>query len=584
MALANPTCQNSWSDSDGDGWGWENNASCTMPTSTTSNAGSSSNSHHPSCSNSSFDPDGDGYGWENSRTCIVVESNSSGNNSADTSINQQANSSKSNQANNNSSGTPTCSSANSDHDGDGYGWENNRSCLVAQSQQTTSSTSTEENQSQSNSDNKADSSDDRICRYASSDPDGDGWGHENNQSCRVTNNSEGGAGFFEENYGTSYSSSGPASGYPPCPEVFHRYSGQHEGWGYDWSTEDYCDPYAETSQSETPPVLAALGGSNSTSDFQTNAEGNSNSNGLHVCGTKLCNGPNNPIQLTGMSSHGIHWHGWDVCLNDNAMDMMANQWGANLFRIAMYINESKRWLNQLAFDQDEQGNISHVNLLIREANRRGMYALVDYHVLNPGGNPMAEVDRAKRFFSSISSTQRNNDKVIYEIYNEPQGNGATWENIKRYAEQVIPVIRANDPDSVIVVGTEGWSSFGAANGQGDNVYETVTRNPLNFQNIMYAFHFYAASHGDRYVRILDKASNELPVFVTEWGSSSADGQRGHDENTSQRFIDLMRRKQISWAAWNYSGDSGSSSIWQNSCTDTSYNNLKPWGRFVTSRF
>lgn len=263
---------------------------------------------------------------------------------------------------------------------------------------------------------------------------------------------------------------------------------------------------------------------------------------------------------------------------------MANQWGANLFRIAMYINESKRWLNQLAFDQDEQGNISHVNLLIREANRRGMYALVDYHVLNPGGNPMAEVDRAKRFFSSISSTQRNNDKVIYEIYNEPQGNGATWENIKRYAEQVIPVIRANDPDSVIVVGTEGWSSFGAANGQGDNVYETVTRNPLNFQNIMYAFHFYAASHGDRYVRILDKASNELPVFVTEWGSSSADGQRGHDENTSQRFIDLMRRKQISWAAWNYSGDSGSSSIWQNSCTDTSYNNLKPWGRFVTSRF
>jgi hypothetical protein len=527
-ALANPTCQNSWSDSDGDGWGWENNASCIMPTSATSNSGS--NSEYPSCSSSSFDPDGDGYGWEN-----------------------------------------------------------NRSCMVDRSKQNTSSSSSGNSQAQTTSQDNSGSSSDSdsipVCSYASSDSDGDGWGHENNQSCRVTTASAGGSEFFEDNYGTSYSSSGPASGYPPCPEVFHRYIGQYEGWGYDWGTEDYCDPYAETSQSETPPVLAALDGSNnSTSDFQSTAQGNSNSNGLHVCGTKLCNGPNNPIQLTGMSSHGIHWHGWDACLNDNAMDMMANQWGANLFRIAMYINESKRWLNQLAFDQDEQGNIAHVNLLIREANRRGMYALVDYHVLNPGGNPMAEVDRAKRFFSSISSTQRNNDKVIYEIYNEPQGNGATWENIKRYAEQVIPIIRNNDPDSVIVVGTEGWSSFGAANGQGDNVYETVTRNPLNFENIMYAFHFYAASHGDRYVRILDKASNELPVFVTEWGSSSADGQRGHDENTSQRFIDLMRRKQISWAAWNYSGDSGSSSIWQNSCTDTSYNNLKPWGRFVTSRF
>lgn len=51
---------------------------------------------------------------------------------------------------------PTCSSAASDPDGDGWGWENNQSCKVAP-----------------------------TCASAASDPDGDGWGWENNQSCMV---------------------------------------------------------------------------------------------------------------------------------------------------------------------------------------------------------------------------------------------------------------------------------------------------------------------------------------------------------------------------------------------------------------
>lgn len=52
--------------------------------------------------------------------------------------------------------TPNCSSAASDPDGDGWGWENNQSCKVAPK-----------------------------CANASSDPDGDGWGWENGQSCMV---------------------------------------------------------------------------------------------------------------------------------------------------------------------------------------------------------------------------------------------------------------------------------------------------------------------------------------------------------------------------------------------------------------
>jgi len=66
---------------------------------------------------------------------------------------------------------PTCASSASDPDGDGWGWENNQSCIVAASTSTTYPT----------------------CASSASDPDGDGWGWENNQSCKVATTSTGGS-------------------------------------------------------------------------------------------------------------------------------------------------------------------------------------------------------------------------------------------------------------------------------------------------------------------------------------------------------------------------------------------------------
>ncbi|WP_083608214.1 carbohydrate-binding domain-containing protein [Teredinibacter haidensis] len=104
---------------------------------------------YPTCSSASVDPDGDGWGWENNQSCIVSSSSSG------------------------SGDYPTCSSSSSDPDGDGWGWENNQSCVVS-----TSSSS-------------GGSSGYPTCSSSSSDPDGDGWGWENNQSCIVSSSSGG---------------------------------------------------------------------------------------------------------------------------------------------------------------------------------------------------------------------------------------------------------------------------------------------------------------------------------------------------------------------------------------------------------
>ncbi|MBO0212884.1 cellulase family glycosylhydrolase [Vibrio sp. Vb2880] len=68
---------------------------------------SGESTQYPICSSSSLDPDGDGWGWENEQSCIVQDSNETAPN-----------------------GYAYCSSESSDPDGDGWGWENNESCVV----------------------------------------------------------------------------------------------------------------------------------------------------------------------------------------------------------------------------------------------------------------------------------------------------------------------------------------------------------------------------------------------------------------------------------------------------------------------
>lgn len=105
------------------------------------------------CRSAISDPDGDGYGWEDNRSCVVT-----------TDVAQSSNITST------SNSMAICASADSDSDGDGYGWENNKSCVVVlnmhSSNQTTSTP---------------------ICESADSDDDGDGYGWENNNSCLIAN-------------------------------------------------------------------------------------------------------------------------------------------------------------------------------------------------------------------------------------------------------------------------------------------------------------------------------------------------------------------------------------------------------------
>ena len=87
------------------------------------------------------------------------------------------------------------------------------------------------------------------------------------------------------------------------------------------------------------------------------------------------------------------------------------------------------------------------------------------------------------FFERITSEYRDCPNLIFEICNEPNGP-ADWSDVISFSNQVIPVIRKNIPDSVIVVGTPEYDK---------NLAGAILR-PLEFDNVTYVLHFYAASH------------------------------------------------------------------------------------------
>ncbi len=293
------------------------------------------------------------------------------------------------------------------------------------------------------------------------------------------------------------------------------------------------------------------------SDLNTVKGGVSANGRLQVLGGRLCNEAGNPVVLHGMSSHGLHWF---PQFTSREYIRMTSGSGANVFRIAMYTAEG-------GYISQPDNVKTLLTTAVDNAIAEDMYVIIDWHILSDG-NPMTYVNQSKEFFNEVSARYANTPNVLYEICNEPNG-GVSWANdIKPYAETIIPVIRANSPDSIILVGSGTWSQ---------DINEPAD-NPLAYGNIMYTCHFYAGTHGQWLRDRIDYALGKgAPIFVTEWGTSAADGNGGVYLEESARWLDFLDSRGISWCNWSLCDKAESSAA-------LSGDGLSQSGSFVFSRF
>lgn len=283
------------------------------------------------------------------------------------------------------------------------------------------------------------------------------------------------------------------------------------------------------------------------------ASGPSEAGALQVIGTQLSDSSGNPIQLKGLSTHGIAW--FPQYINAEAFREFHDDWNANVVRLAMYTAESGGYCT----DGDKENLKQLIRNGVQYATEQDMYVIVDWHIL-ADQNPLQNMESAKVFFTEMTAEFGDTENILYEICNEPNGNTA-WSDIKAYAQEIIPIIRANDPDAIIIVGTPNWSQY----------VDQAAADPIEgYENIMYTLHYYAATHKDDLRQKMKAAVNAgLPIFVSEYGICDASGNGSIDAEQANLWVQSMDELGISYVGWNISNKNETSAIFRPECVKVS---------------
>lgn len=281
---------------------------------------------------------------------------------------------------------------------------------------------------------------------------------------------------------------------------------------------------------------------------------------LHVEGKNLVNENGEIVQLRGISTHNLNVY--PQYINAEAFKQFRDEYKVTVMRFAMYTGFADGFLGYADSDDAHRKELEDIMLKGVDICRDlGLYCMIDWHVLLDY-DPNMHTDMAIRFFKTICPKLKDYDNVIYEICNEPNMNletkeAVTWDQIKHYARQVIPVIKEIDDTKVIIVGTTIWS-------QG---VDEAADAPLNeYDNLMYTLHFYADTHRDRIRnKLIYARKKDLPVFVTEFGVGHANGDGEINDEETKKWMDLLNEEKIGYIIWNLSNKAETSSIIKADC-------------------
>jgi len=281
------------------------------------------------------------------------------------------------------------------------------------------------------------------------------------------------------------------------------------------------------------------------------------------------------VQVKGMS---LFWSsGADsstVFYSEKAVNAMVKQMNIEVLRFAMGVTKEKFDDFGRGYLSSEQGEIlqkGYLKNVVNAAIDNDIYVIIDWHIESANGS----TSDAVKFFEYAAQEYGSYNNVIFEVWNEPVG--ADMGTVASHANSVIAAIRKYS-DNLVLVGSPEWSSHPeqcAAAGIQDSK-----------KNYGCTLHFYAATHqvgnGGYNSRAEEAMGKNVPVFATEWGTVSADGNGSPNQSASEAWISWMNQNHVSWANWSASAIKEQSAAFQNLAIDngltftTSGNMVKGW--------
>jgi endoglucanase len=278
---------------------------------------------------------------------------------------------------------------------------------------------------------------------------------------------------------------------------------------------------------------------------------------LKLSGAALVSESGEPVQLRGVSSMWLNWEDDGYATDKASLFWMRDNWNLQVIRAAMGVDVDGGYSSTAG----KVLMLARVEQIILNAVEAGVYVIVDFHSHNAH---QFQAD-AVEFFSTIMQKYGQLPNLILEPFNEPLPN-LTWAgDLRPYHVSLLETIRQNDPDdhpNITVLGTPSY----------DQKPDEAVGSPIVDDAVMYAVHFYSCTHGAAFRdRAKTALSQGLPLFVTEWGATQADGGvKGsapcYDE--ANLWLDFLATNRISWTAWkldNCGYEKGQNGVEDTSC-------------------
>jgi Cellulase (glycosyl hydrolase family 5)/Cellulose binding domain len=320
---------------------------------------------------------------------------------------------------------------------------------------------------------------------------------------------------------------------------------------------------------------------------------------LHVSGNHLVNASGQTVVLHGVNRSGgefacVQNTGlWNGPMDQASIDAMKT-WGVNIVRVPL--NEAC-WNGEsyvaaaFAGTTYQQAVVSYVNLL----NSNGIVADLDLHWTDGvyTGNssactsaqaicqkPMPDAAQAVPFWSSVATTFKGNNAVVFDLFNEPYPERATgaeasgwqcWLNGGTCAgipyavagmQTLVNTVRATGATNVISLGGLAYSN---------DLTAWLTSKPTDTSNNLVAswhsYNFNTCSSSSCWTSQISPVAAKVPLIAGEIGEN--DCSSGYI-NPLMSFLDSVGSTYLAWTWNNWDCSSGPSLITDYTGTATAY--------------
>ena len=255
-----------------------------------------------------------------------------------------------------------------------------------------------------------------------------------------------------------------------------------------------------------------------------------------------------------------------------------------------------RWFGK-AREQKDEGKAYRklVDTVVDHCSQAGCYIILDLHWSDAGewgkqiGQHLMPDENSVEFWKSCANAYKNHPAVIFDLYNEPhdvtwnvwQSGGEVTEKATRRnpaktyravgMQSLLDAVRATGAKNVIIAGGLDWAYDMSGFLEGKQLSDP-TGNGVIYANHAYPF---KGDTVERWLAKMKKATKELPVIVSEFGSDPKGARGLTGEQWVRQVLQILEDHAWSWTAWDLHPAAGPCLI-----SDWKYTPTPGFGRWV----